>query len=210
MPSSMTSSNPSTSTFSSAASSASSLPSATPPHTHASSTPSVLSYATVCTSVGESEETVKQDHYRYQHPKGMSPMEMESGLVKRKSMLARMKSWRPSQSRDRQCKQVTSDTGHSLNESGGKQEVFCISSEMGPHTADESADRDQGVVVNFAPILSSKTNDVVASVDVVVTSLPKSYSESAVQVTPSNEKQQKRTGLLTRMWNTMTGRTGRT
>jgi len=193
-----------TSTFSSAASSPSGLPMPTP-HTCASLAPSVVSYATACTSVGESEETVKQDHYQYQHPKGVSPTGLESGLVKRRSMLARMKSWRPSQSR--QPKQAISDAGHSPNGSGGKHQVLSVDSEVGPSTADESVERGR-VVVDFEPSLPLRTNEIVASVDIVMTSLPKSRSESAVQGLPSNEKRQRRTGSLRRMWNTLTWRTG--
>jgi hypothetical protein len=191
-----------TPTFSSAASSASSLPLTTALHSGTSSTPSVVSCATACTSVHENEKTATEDQYQH-HTKDISPTELKNKLVKRKSVLARMKSWRmPSQSGQR--KHPPSDAGYSLNDSRDERGALSISSERTP-----SGEKDS--VVYIEPPLSSQTNDVKKNdVDVVVTPVPKSRSESTIQAIPGNGKRERRIGSVRKIWNVLTRRTLRT
>ena len=191
-----------TSTFSSAASSASSLPLTTAPHSGTSSTPSVVSCATACTSVDEGEKTATEDQYQH-HTKEISQVDLKNRLVKRKSVLARMKSWRtPLQSGQR--KHPSSDAGYSLNDSRDERGVLSISSERTP-----AGEKDSGVSVYIEPPSSSKTNDVKSDVDVVVTPVPKSCSDSTIQPIPGNGKR-KRIGSVRKIWNVLTKRTKRT
>jgi len=120
-------------------------------------------------------------------------------------VLARMKSWRiPSQSRER--KHPSSDAGYSLNDSRDERGALSVSSERTP-----SGEKDSGVVVYIEPPLSSKTNDVKKSdVDVVVTPVPKSRSESTIQAIPGNGKRERRVGSVKKIWNALTRRTLRT
>jgi len=189
-------------TLGSAASSASSLLLTTAPHSGASSTPSVVSCATACTSVDESEKTAAEDQYQH-HTKDISPMELKNRLVKRKSVLARMKSWRTPQSG--QLKQPSSDAGYSLSDSRDERGVLPVSSECTP-----SGEKDSGVVVYIEPPLSSKTNDVKSDVDVVVTPVPKSRSESTIQAIPGNGKRERKIGSVRKIWNVLTRKTKRT
>ena len=175
---------PTPTAFSSAASSASSLPLTIPPHSGTSSTPSVVSFATACTSVDESKETTKEDDYPYPRPMGISPVELENKLGKRKSVLAMVKSWRSTPPHS----DPSSDAG--------------VSSE-----STQSAEKNPGVVY-IEPLLSSKTNYVKKS-DVVVTSVPKSHSESTIQVIPGSGKRDRKVGTVRKIWNTLTGRSSR-
>jgi hypothetical protein len=127
-------------------------------------------------------------------------MELEDKLVKRKSVLAMMKSWRGTAPQSAQRNHPFSATGHSPNDSSDEHGVLSVYSE---------STKNPGVVY-IEPLLSSKTNDVKKrNVDVLVTSVPESRSESTIQVIPGNGKRDRRIGSVRKIWNTLTGRTMR-
>jgi len=130
-------------------------------------------------------------------------MALEKKVVKRKSVLAMMKSWRRTP-QSGQLKHPSSDPGLSHTDSGNEHGVLSVSS--GPESS-QSVERDPGLVVYIEPVLSSKAHDVKkGSVDIVVTSVPKSRSESTIQ---GNRKRDKKVGSVRKIWNTLTGRTSK-